>query len=112
MEEERGDEKDGFGVGGALAVREEEKGEPECGAFHEKPCEWWRKVGTPTWAVVFAVWGLEEAEGDEGWWSHEVESEESVVEERLVGNHGGGNAAGLGLGGVCEIVMMMMMTKK
>ena len=30
--------------------------------------------GTPTRTVVFAIWGLEEPEGDEGWGPYEVQS--------------------------------------
>ena len=29
---------------------------------------------TPTRTVVFAIWGLEEPKGDEGWGSYEVQS--------------------------------------
>ena len=84
MKEERGDEDDGFCVGGVLAVWEEQEGEPQCGALHEEPCQRWRQVRAPPWPVVFPIGGLEEPEGDEGWWGYEVQCEECVVEERLI----------------------------
>ena len=33
-----------------------------------------RNGGTLTRTVVFAIWGLEEPKGDEGWGSYEVQS--------------------------------------
>jgi len=57
------------------------KSEPKSRTFHEKPCKRWREIWTPTWSMVFAIWGLEECERDEGWWCYEEKCEERVVEE-------------------------------
>jgi hypothetical protein len=57
------------------------KSEPKGRTFHEEPSKRWREIWTPTWSMVFAIWGLEECEGDEGWWCYEKESDECVVEE-------------------------------
>lgn len=66
------------------AKREEAEGEPYGGAFHKEPGERWRDGGSPPWTVVFAIRSLEESERDEGWWSCDVEGEETVVKESLV----------------------------
>jgi hypothetical protein len=57
------------------------KSEPKGRTFHEEPSNRWREIWTPTRSMVFAIWGLEECEGDEGWWCYEKESDECVVEE-------------------------------
>lgn len=66
------------------AEGEEEEGEPEGGGFHEEPCHGWGEGGAPPWAVVLAVRGGEELEGEEGGWGYEVKREEGVVEEVLI----------------------------
>lgn len=69
-------------MGGVPAEGKEDEGEPEGGALDKEPGEGGRKVGAPPGAVVLAVGGLEEVEGDEGGRPNEVEREETVVEER------------------------------
>lgn len=69
-------------------MREEDESEPDRGALHEEPCQWRRKIGTPSGTVVLAVGSLQESETDEGRRSDEEESEERVAEDTVVFHHG------------------------
>ncbi|PON36912.1 hypothetical protein PanWU01x14_324650 [Parasponia andersonii] len=84
MEEEVGDESEGFRIRAMDSQGEEEEGEPERGTLHEEPGQRRRHCWAPPGLVVLVVRSREEATGEGGGCPDEENGKEVVPKHVLI----------------------------